>query len=241
MKKILPASVLLVIILLIFGCEKERTITSTEYIHEIEYVEGPTDTVFVFDTLFQVDTLFQQDSITVNTFDTIIIVDTLFEFITDTLAITEYINDTIVLFDTVTIVENIYDTIYVIDTVVTFGCPPYVHFAFASMPYYTDQQVIDFINAEFGYSNGWIYYLSLSMTDVSSPSDGVYNFYGYVNYWTPNWSAYCPLVYYWRMTFLGGDPSDPDSWQLSDPPTGSSGKIGGLRLSTEHEASVPGN
>ena len=62
MKKfILGLTILTILIILtsILGCDKEKIITSTEYIHEIEYIEKPDDTVFVFDTLLTVDTLYQ--------------------------------------------------------------------------------------------------------------------------------------------------------------------------------------
>jgi len=78
--------------------------------------------------------------------------------------------------------------------------------------------------------------LSLAMTFTSSPSTGVYDFYGYIDYWTPDWSGYYLLEYYWRMTYLGGDPTDPNNWRLSDPPAGASGRDSGLKLSVERKS-----
>lgn len=236
MKKMLIFLLLPVIAVLIFGCEKEKIITSTEYIHDIEYLEGPTDTVFVMDTLVRVDTLVQHDSTIVYTHDTIIIVDTIVVASTDTLFITEYVFDTVTVHDTVTVVETIYDTITIVDTVVMEENLPHVNLAFASMGYHADQEVLDFIKEAFGYSDGWVYYLSLAMTFTSSPSTGIYDFYGYIDYWTPDWSGYYLLEYYWRMTYLGGEPTDPNNWRLSDPPAGASGRAGGLKLSVERKS-----
>ena len=156
-KKMLIFLLLPVIAALMFGCEKEKIITSTEYIHDIEYLEGPTDTVFVVDTLVRVDTLVQHDSTIVHTRDTIIIVDTIVVASTDTLFITEYVFDTVTVHDTVTVVENTYDTITVVDTIVMQENLPHVNLAFAAMAYHTDPEVLNFINGQFGYSDGWVH------------------------------------------------------------------------------------
>lgn len=221
MKQLTWFLILTVTVLTLVTCDKEKTVTSTEYIHDIKYVEGPVDTILVVDTLTRVDTVYRQDSTIVQNTDTIILVDTLVVSQTDT----------VLVIDTVIQQITIHDTVHSVDTVTTAECLPYVHFAFASMPYYLDQQVIAFINAEFGYSDGWVLYLSLSQSDVSSPATGVYDFYGFIDYWTPDWSSFYPLEYYYRMTHLGGDPSDPDNWQLSEPPATSPSRPNGLALS----------
>jgi hypothetical protein len=229
-RKLLLAFILLFVGLTIFSCEKEKTVTSTEYIHDIEYIEGPTDTVLMIDTLLRIDTLIQYDTTGVNDIDTVTIIDTVFQTATDTLYITEYIYDTTRIVDTVTITNHIYDTVTVIDTVTNTECLPFVHFAFTCMPVHADPVILDFINTETGYSEGWIYYLSSAQTDMQSPSNGVYDFYGFVNYWTADFTGYYPMEYYWRMSYLSGDPSDPANWELSDPPMRTDGKVGGLKL-----------
>ncbi|UCG63155.1 MAG: hypothetical protein JSV52_07710, partial [Candidatus Zixiibacteriota bacterium] len=56
---ILLSLIVCLMILSLPGCEKEKIVESTEYIHDIEYVELPADTVF------RVDTVLIQDSITI--------------------------------------------------------------------------------------------------------------------------------------------------------------------------------
>ncbi len=134
----------------------------------------------------------------------------------DTVKITQVVHDTVTVIntvhDTVTVTHTVHDTVEVESSL------PHVQFAFVAMQYFADEEVLAFINSEFGYSDGWIYYLSVMMSDISNPSTGVYDFYGYIDYWVPDWSGYYPLEYYWRISYKGGDPSDPDNWQLSDPP-----------------------
>jgi len=237
MKKILAAFSGIFIIILIFGCDKEKTITSTEYIHEIEYLQGPTDTVLVIDTLQKIDTLVFHDTVTIGGTDTIIAYDTVYNTIIDTQEITEYI------FDTVVKIENFYDTVIVnhIDTVTAYECQPFVHFAFTSLQFYADPIILDFINTEYGYTDGWVYYLSITQSDIQSPSAGVYDIYGYADYWTTDFAGFYPLEYYWRMSYLGGDPSDPENWELSDPPTQTTSKSGGLKIAIERDANIVGN
>ncbi|RKX19352.1 MAG: hypothetical protein DRP51_07575 [Candidatus Zixiibacteriota bacterium] len=252
MKKFAAALAILIIIALIFGCDKERTITSTEYIKEIEYIEKPADTVLIFDTLYTLDTLYQYDTTYIGEgTDTIIVTDTVFNNTIDTLVITEYNYDTITVFDTVT--QNFYDTVTVAinhydtvtvnstDTVMVSQCEPFVQFAFAALQYYGNAEILSFINGEFGYNDGWIYYLAITQSDLQSSSQGVYEIYGYANYWTVEFDAYYPLEYFWRLTYLGGDPSDPDNWELSDPPARSSSITSGVKLSIERDAIVVGN
>lgn len=236
---------ILIFLALTLGCDKEKTITSTEYIHEIEYIEKPGDTVFVFDTLLTVDTLIQYDTThTGGGTDTIIVMDTVYNNSTDTVTITENIYDTVSIIDTVNITNNIYDTVTVTvnhyDTTTISQCDPFVQFAFAALQYYGNAEIMTFVNGEFGYNNGWIYYLAITQSDLQSPSYGVYEIYGYSNYWTVDFSGYYPLEYFWRLSYLGGDPSDPDNWELSDPPAKSSSKTGGVKLSIDREANIVG-
>ncbi len=250
MKKILFAFAILMILLLIFGCDKERIVTSTEYIKEIEYIEKPADTILVFDTLYTVDTLYQYDTThTGSGTDTIIVFDTVYNSSTDTLIITENIYDTITvtnnIYDTVTVTNNIYDTVTVTenhyDTTTISQCDPFVQFAFAALQYYGNAEILEFINTEFGYTDGWIYYLSITQSDLQSPSLGVYEIYGYANYWAVGFDAYYPLEYFWRLSYISGDPSDPDNWELSDPPARSSSKTGGVKLTIDREVNVVGS
>ncbi len=246
MKKFILALAILTILVflaLMPGCDKQKTITSTEYIKEIEYIEKPADTVLIFDTLFTIDTLFQYDTTYIGEgTDTIIVLDTVFNSTTDTLIITENIYDTVMVIDTVTVAINHYDTVTVnsVDTVTLSQCEPFVQFAFAALQYYGNAEILDFINSEFGYNDGWIYFLSISQSDLQSPSYGVYEIYGYANYWTVEFDAYYPLEYFWKVTYLDGDPSDPDNWELSEPPARTSGKTGGVKLTIDREVNVVG-
>jgi len=185
------------------GCEKEKIVESTEYIHDIEYVEMDPDTIFV------VDTVFNSDSVTVHT--------------TDTVYYTNIVHDTVTVHDTVFTVQNHYDTTVIVDTVLTVQCDPNEYLAIAALHYYTDPLVLDFIYQEFGYTDGWIFYLSSFQLDLTKQSSDIYDIYGYIEYWAPDWSGYYPLEFYYRMTYSGGDPSDVASWVISEPPTASPG------------------
>ena len=65
------------------GCDKEKITESTEYIHDIEYVELPPDTVLITDTVFV------GGSDTVNFTDTLYIYDTTFTHDTIVTVITD--------------------------------------------------------------------------------------------------------------------------------------------------------
>lgn len=186
------------------GCDKERIVESTEYIENTEYVEIPGDTVF------RVDTVFNGDTVIVNNTDTVTVT------LTDTLVQTDY--DTVTTVDTVVTIENHYDTTVVVDTVETTLYSPNEFLAIAAVHYYNDPLVIQLINQEFGLDDGWIFYLSSFQLDLTQQSSSVYDIYGYIDYWTPDWSAYYPLEFYWRATYNGGDPANPDNWTLSTPP-----------------------
>jgi hypothetical protein len=195
----------LTVVLVLAGCDKEKIVESTQYIHDTQYLESPPDTVF------QIDTVFVNDSVAVHTTDTVLIIDTVIQ------------------------VNNVYDTIitYVTDTVSINQCQPSEFLALGALQYYCDPLVIEFINGEFGYDDGWIMYLSAFQTDVTKQSSDVYDIYGYIDYWTPDWSGYYPLEYYWRVTYTGGDPANPDNWDLSSPPDGVSGHRPGVSLTED--------
>jgi hypothetical protein len=202
--------------LIMGGCEKEKIVESTEYVHDIEYVELPPDTVI------KIDTVFISDSVTIHTTDTI--------FLFDTVVQVNYVYDTVLIHDTVTIVQHHYDTTVVTDTVLISQCDPNEYLAIAAMQYYTDPLVIEFIYQEFGYNDGWIFYLSSFQLDLTRQSSDIYDMYGYIDYWTPDWSAFYPLEFYWRMTYSDGDPADPRNWQISEPPGSAPGHQRGLKL-----------
>ena len=222
MKRLIFITTLLLISsLLIFagGCDKEKIVESTEYIHEIEYVEMPPDTIFT------VDTVFSEDSSTV--------------YISDTVTITETVLDTLLIYDTIVTVENHYDTTVVTDTVLTGQCDPNGYLANTALQYYGNSIVIEYIYSEFLYDDGWIFYLSTFQLDLQGVSTDVYDIYGYIDYWTPDWSAYYPLEFYWRMTFTGGDPADPHNWDISDPPDASAaGHQPGLKILSSESAAA---
>lgn len=184
--------------LFLAACEKEKIVESTEYIRDVEYVELPGDTVY------RVDTVFSSDSIAVQQIDTVILTDTVVQVVS--------------VYDTVVTVENHYDTVVVTETVETFRCDPNEYFAVAALHYYCDPLVIEFINQEFGINDGWIFYLSTFQLGMTKQSSDVYDIHGYIDYWTPDWSGFYPLEFYFRMIYTGGDAADVDNWQLENPP-----------------------
>jgi hypothetical protein len=200
---IILSLLMMALILFIVGCEKEKVVESTEYVHDIEYIELPADTVY------KVDTVLTQDSVAIHNTDTVTVSDTVIQ------------------------VDYIYDTVVVTDTLLTIQCDPNEHFAVAAMQYYCDPLVIQFVNQEFGLTDGWIFYLSAFQVGLSEPSSDVYDIHGYIDYWTPDWSAFYPLEFYWRMTYSGGDPADLDNWHLSEPPASVSSYQPGVRLAPD--------
>lgn len=223
---VLLGSVLVTFSLLLIasGCNKEKIVENTEYVHDIEYIQLPPDTIIHFDTVV-VD-----DSVTVNHTDTIILLDTVIQVhqVYDTVVV----NHTVTVHDTVTTVRYHYDTVELVDTVTVQQANQYV--AFSAMEAYVNTAVIEFINSEFGYTDGWIFYLTVHQCDVTRQSATVYDFYGYIDYWTPDWSGYYPLEFGYRMTFTGGDPTNPANWDMSEAPTTTSSKHpGGIRVVPE--------
>jgi len=193
------------------GCDKERIVESTEIIHNTEYVELPPDTVMM------IDTVFVNDSTTVHTVDTVLLIDTLVQI--------NYVYDTVV---------NV-----VTDTVTLTQCGPSELLAVGALQYYTDPLVLELVNAEFGLTDGYIFYLSAFQIELTKRSSDVYDIYGLIDYWTTDWTGYYPLEYYWRLTYMGGDPADPRNWQMSDPPSKVSGHTSGVNLSEGSRPAQP--
>ncbi|UCD94547.1 MAG: hypothetical protein JSU69_00405 [Candidatus Zixiibacteriota bacterium] len=213
MVRIFIAGIILSVIiafLIIGGCEKEKIVESTEYVHDIVYVELPPDTVI------KIDTVFIGDSVTIYATDTI--------FLFDTVVQVEYV------YDTVTIVQHHYDTTVVTDTVLMSQCDPNEYLAIAALHYYSDPLVLEYIDQQFGYNDGWIFYLSSFQLDMTRQSSDIYDIYGYIDYWTPDWSGFYPLEFYWRLTYTDGDPADPRNWQISEPPAPAPGHQAGIKL-----------
>lgn len=217
----------LLLILALPGCEKEKIVESTEYVHDIEYVTTPPDTVF------RVDTVFTRDSITVDNTDTVIISDTVLVSDTVIQTETEYVYDTTLVIDTVEIVINEYDTVVVVDTVQTVQCNPSAIFAFDAMEYHCNPVILQAINQEYGYSDGWIFYLTTHQSYVAQVSNNVWDLYGFIDYWTPEWDGFAGFEYYWRMTYLGGDPSSPNNWDMAEPPATTATHVPGLKRTPE--------
>jgi len=194
------------------GCDKEKITSSTEYVHDIEYVQLPPDTVYSTDTIHHHDTLK-------------VAADTVYR--TDTVIQVQHHTDTLRIHDTVTTVQHHYDTVTVTQ------CPPNGLLAYTACEYNSDLLVVEFIYENFGYSDGWVYYLSAFQSDIQQVSSKVYDIYGYIDYWTPEFDGYYQLEYYWRMTYTSGDPADPDNWTMSEVPGStalSTGRHPGLRI-----------
>ena len=210
---LLSTMTVLALLLLAAGCEKEKIVESTEYIHDVEYIQLPPDTVTVHDTVVV------NDSVTVHDVDTVTVLDTV------------VVTNTVFVHDTVVTVQHHYDTTVLIDTVTVQQCTPNQNLAYTALESYSDELVIEFINQEFGYTDGWVFYLSAFQCEMTPRSASVYDIYGYIDYWTPDWSGYYPLEFYWRMTFTGGDPADPNNWDISEPPaTVPSEHVPGVRV-----------
>ena len=209
-------------LILTAGCDKEKIVSNTEYVHDIEYVTLPPDTIIHFDTVL-VD-----DSVVVHDTDTILLLDTVIINNTITVHDTVVVNHTIIDYDTITVVQHHYDTVTVTQAAANESL------AFTAMEAYVNSLVIDFINTEFGYTDGWVFYLTVHQADVVRQSATMYDLYGYIDYWTPDWSGYYPLEFGYRMTFTGSDPANPNDWDISEAPaTGSSPHPGGIRIVPE--------
>jgi len=200
------------------------------------------DTVTIVDTVVQItqvyDTLFVTDTIvTVQHhyhYDTVTVVDTVIQG-----GGTVY--DTVVVVDTIVTVQHHYDTTYVVDTVQIAQCSPNEFLAFTALQYYSDPLVIDAINSEFGINDGWVFYLSAFQHEVTRQSADTYDIYGLIDYWTPDWSAFYPFEFFWRMKHIGGDPAVPTSWQMLEPPGYAPGLDPGLNLTQDRAPHQPIN
>jgi len=215
--KILMFGISALTILMIAGCEKEKIVTSTEYIEHVEYIESPPDTIIM------VDTLPIGDTVIVHVSDTVIWYDTIVRTV----------------HDTTIVIEQHYDTITITDTIATSQSLPNEHLAFSALQYYSDPLVISFINLEFGYNDGWVLYLSEFQVNLNGQSSSVYDIYGCIDYWTPDWSAYYPMEFWWRLSYTGGDPADMQNWRMSEPPPAASGRPPGLKLIEDTRQALP--
>lgn len=228
-------------VVIVSGCDKERIVESTEIVRDVEYIELPPDTVTQFDTIVITDssvvsdTLVIYDTVTIGQIDTVQIFDTIVQ--TNTIHDTVTVTVTVTVTDTVETFTYVYDTTVVVDTVLTTQCGPNEQFAVSALQYHVDPLVLQFINQEFGLTEGWILYLSAHQHGISKQSSTVYDIQGYIDYWTPDFSGYYVLEYVWRVTHTGGDPAIPQNWQLSDPPAAAASTAPGLRVVTDRVAS----
>lgn len=195
-------------IILSLGCDKQKIVESTEYVHDIEYITLPPDTIFY------IDTVFNNDSVIVTRVDTVRIHDT----VRTTVVVHDTVRTTTIVHDTVTITQN--------------QCLPNTQFAVAAMEVQTDPLVYDFISSEFGTTGGWVYYLSIDQMEITPVSSRVYDIYAYVDYWAEDFSGYYPLEVYWRMTCNSGDPADAANWTMTDPPAAAARHRPGINATT---------
>ncbi len=210
------------------------------------------DTAFVFDTVIQVynnyDTvsiyIFDTVSTVQNHYDTTYIIDTVSTvynhydttFIIDTVSTVYNHYDTTYMIDTIFQVINNYDTVTIVDTVETAQNAANAHTALGALEYYCDPIVLEAIYTEFGYEDGWVLYLSTYQVALDNPVTNIYDVYGYIDYWAPDWSGYYTFEYLWRLTYTGGDPAIPTNWEMTEPPTGVAGHQPGLNLIQDHSA-----
>jgi hypothetical protein len=305
-KKFLIVGALLSLILALLtltGCDREKIVESTEYVHDIEYIEVPPDTIwyidtvftgdsvtiYATDTVFRIDTLVQlvevfdtvqvHDTIATQNYDTVTVVDTVVQvvngydtvfvhdtivtvqhhydsvYVIDTVVHVNYVHDTVFVgdtvvtvqhhYDTVTVIDTViqvsyvYDTTVIIDTVMTSQGTPNALLAFTALQYYSDPLVFEAINAEFGINDGWVFYISAYQLEMTKQSDEVYDFYGLIDYWTPDWSAFYPFEFFWRMQYVSGDPADPRNWEMVEPPGYAAGHDSGVNLVQDRAPAQP--
>jgi hypothetical protein len=207
------------LIILIAGCDKQKIVESTEYVHDIKYIESPPDTIF------HLDTLYIPDSIEVHATDTIRLIDT----VTQITEIHDTVRINVIIHDTVVTIHDHYDTITVTDTVFQTQYQASAPAAVEAMQYYSNSIVLDYVYQQFGLGDGWVFYLASSQMDISHPSANVYDIYGYLEYYSADWVDYYPFEFYWRLTYKSGDPAIPTNWQISDPPSAVAGHQPGVR------------
>ncbi len=212
----------LALILFFWGCDKEKIVQTTEYVHDTKYIEMPPDTVRMIDTIFSSDTSY------INHRDTIFLLDTIYQnsVIYDTIRITTIIHDTVLVY------RDRYDTVVIIDTFLQTQYLPSSPLAVAAMEFHTDPLVLDFVSQEYGWGDGYIFYITPSQMEITHPSANVYDIYGYLEYYSSDWANYVPIEFYWRVTYRSGDPSNPSNWQMSDPPSAISVHQPGLKSVT---------
>jgi hypothetical protein len=212
------------ILLVIAACDKEKIVNTTETIHETEYIELPPDTIMV------VDTVQLSDSVLIEVTDTLVMHDTVIQV--------QQIYDTITVLDTVIEVQTVYDTTYATDTVIQIEQSPNENLAFTALQYYTDPIVITDANSQIGVTDGWVFYLSAYQSDRTSRSAEIYDIYGYIDFWSPDWMDFIAYEYYWRLTYTGGDPADPLSWDISEPPAGAGAHTPGITRKGEARSTI---
>ncbi|MDF1543926.1 MAG: hypothetical protein P1R58_02350 [bacterium] len=190
-KRLLLLTLILTLVAWVVGCDKETTTTSSEY---REIIGQGADTVFLSDTVL----IDNPNGTTV--YDTTIL------------------HDTISFSDTVMVYDTVIQTVTQVDTVISQTNGPTVQAAFLAMQAYTDIVVIEDITATVGLTDGWVFYLSAYMSYVDSPGTGVYDLAGYIDFWAPDFSDFYAYEYGWRMTYISGDPGDPNNWQVGEIP-----------------------
>lgn len=210
----------LVVLAVAAGCDKEKIVESVEYVHETQYVEVPPDTI----TIVETDTVYSNTSVT----DTLYVTDTVYQVNQETDTVIQYEYDTTVVYEYDTIINLVYE----VDTVTITENSPDANNGLAALEYYVDQAVIDAVYSEYGYDDGWIFYLSTWQSSVVQNTTNSWDIYGYLDYWTPEWDGYLAFEYYYRVTYTGGDIGAPASWQVSEPPSAApSGCPPGVRIS----------
>jgi hypothetical protein len=221
------------------GCDKEKIVQSTEYVHDIKYIESPPDTVFSFDTVLHHDTITFRTTDTLREVDTVIQMKEVHDTVRTTVTIHDTVRTSVLVHDTVTAIRYHYDTLVVIDTVVRTQCSASAITAIAAMQYYTDEAVLQYAHEQYGLNDGYIFYLSSNQLYVSQVSSKVFDIYGYLEFYSTDWSQSSALEFYWRLTYSSGDPNDPNNWGMSDPPSAVSGYQPGIRATSEKSLARP--
>jgi hypothetical protein len=220
---IFTALSLLIIMTFAVSCTKEKTVTSTEYVHDVKYVDSPPDTIIKLDTIVRID------SIVVNGKDTVRVIDTV--------KVTSVVHDTIrissVVHDTVTTVKTHYDTLIVTDTVVKTLYAPSSPLAVNAMEIQSDPLVLNYMSGQGVATDGWIFYLTPEQMAISKVSTGVYDIDAYLIYYTSDFSSEYALEVYWRMTYKSGDPAVSTNWTMADPPAAAPGRVSGIRAASK--------
>ena len=105
--------------------------------------------------------------------------------------------------------------------------------ALTAMQYHTDPLVIALVTAEFGITEGWIFYLSAFQSDFTKQGTSTYDIYGIIDFNTTDFSGAYLIEYFWRMQYTGGDPGDPTNWDILEPPMVSDNFKPGLTISKD--------